>query len=85
MRDFLGDEPVIKKALGDGFKLVSAELKETRTYTDSVHRFYEVLAVSERYRNELTLCVAHSEGSPRIASRLGSDYFLLDSTPERTS
>jgi hypothetical protein len=76
--EFMGDEPVIRKALGPNFRLVSAELKETRTYTDSVHRFYEVTAVSERYRNELTLCVAHTEGCPRLACRLGSDYFLLD-------
>ena len=74
--DFVDDEPVIQKVLGPDFRLVAVELTETRTYTDSVHRFYEVTALSETYRNELTICIADTPGCPKIACRLGSDYHL---------
>ena len=72
--DFVDDEPIIRKVLGPDFRPVKVELTETRTYTDSVHRFYDVTALSETYRNELTICVADTPGSPKIACRLGSDY-----------
>jgi len=74
--DFVDDEPVIRKVLGPDFRPVTVELTETRTYTGSVHRFYEVTALSETYRNELTVCVADTPGCPKIACRLGSDYHL---------
>ena len=74
--DFVDDEPIIRKVLGTDFRPVTVELTETRTYTDSVHRFYDVTALSETYRNELTICIADTPGSPKIACRLGSDYRL---------
>jgi hypothetical protein len=76
--DFVDDEPVIRKALGADFKPVKVELTETRTYTDSVHRFYDIVALSDTYRNELTICIADTPGCPKIACRLGSDYRLRD-------
>jgi hypothetical protein len=74
--DFVDDEPIIRKVLGPNFRPVTVELTETRTYADSTHRFYAVTALSETYRNELTICVAYAPGSPRIACRLGSNYHL---------
>jgi len=71
------DEPIIRQTLGSDFRLVSAELTETRTYTDSIHRFYDVIAVSNTYRNELTVCIADTPGCPKLACRLGSDYHLI--------
>jgi len=74
--DFIDDEPIIRKVLGPDFRPVTVELTETRTYTDSVHRFYDVTAYSKTHKAEMTICVADSPGCPKLACRLGCDYTL---------